>query len=126
MTKGQTLAVIEHAELALQVRQAEAAHRAAQTALGQAQKLAKIRVQSQINQASAQLRSTIVSLQQVEDLSQTRTTSQVEQAKAGLESLKANLEKIKRGREMKISGRQKPRWLEQRQALPMPGTTTSV
>ncbi len=97
VTKGQTLAVIEHAELALQVRQAEAAHRAAQTALGQAQKLAKIRVQSQIDQASAQLRSTIVSLQQVEDLSQTRTTSQVEQAKAGLESLKANLEKIKRG-----------------------------
>ena len=97
VTKGQTLAVIEHAELALQVRQAEAAHRAAQTALGQAQKLAKIRVQSQIDQANAQLRSAIVALQQVEDLSQTRTTSQVEQAKAGLESLKANLEKIKRG-----------------------------
>ena len=95
--KGQTLAIIEHAELALQVRQAEAAHRAAQTALGQAQKLAKIRVQSQIDQASAQLRSAIVALQQVEDLSQTRTTSQVEQAKAGLESLKANLEKIKSG-----------------------------
>ena len=97
VTKGQPLAVIEHAELALQVRQAEAAHRAAQTAFDQAQKLAKIRVQSQIDQARAQLRSAIVSLQQVEDLSQTRTTSQVEQAKAGLESLKANLDKIKRG-----------------------------
>ena len=97
VTKGQTLAVIEHTELALQVRQAEAALRAAQTAFDQAQKLAKIRVQSQIDQAQAQLRSAIVSLQQVEDLSQTRTTSQVEQAKAGLESLKANLEKIKSG-----------------------------
>ena len=97
VTKGQTLAVIEHAELVLQVRQAEAAYRAAQTAFDQAQKLAKIRVQSQIDQASAQLRSAIVSLQQVEDLSQTRTTSQVEQAQAGLESLKANLEKIKSG-----------------------------
>ena len=97
VAKGQTLAVIEHAELALQVRQAEAALRAAETALGQAQQLAKIRVQSQIDQAHAQLTSAIVSLQQVEDLSQTRTTSQVEQAKAGLESLKANLEKIKHG-----------------------------
>ena len=97
VTKGQTLAVIEHAELALQVRQAEAALRAAKTALDQAQKLAEIRVQSQIDQAQAQLASATVSLQQVEDLSKTRTTSQVEQAKAGLESLKANLEKIKRG-----------------------------
>ena len=97
VTKGQTLAIIEHAELALQVRQAQAAHRAAQTALDQAQKLAKIRVQSQIDQAHAQLNSAIVAVQQVEDLSQTRTTSQVEQAKAGLESLKANLQKIKRG-----------------------------
>ena len=97
VTKGQTLAVIEHTELALQVRQAKAAYRAAETAFDQAQKLAKIRVQSQIDQAAAQLRSAIVALQQVEDLSQTRTTSQVEQAKAGLESLKANLEKIKRG-----------------------------
>ena len=97
VTKGQTLAVIEHAELALQVRQAEAALRAAKTALDQAQKLAKIRVQSQIDQAQAQLTSATVALQQVEDLSQTRTTSQVEQAKAGLESLKANLEKIRRG-----------------------------
>lgn len=97
VTKGQTLAVIEHTALALQVRQAEAALRAAETAFDQAQQLAKIRVQSQIDQAKAQLTSATVSLQQVEDLSQTRTTSQVEQAKAGLESLKANLEKIKRG-----------------------------
>ena len=97
VTKGQTLAVIEHAELGLQVRQAEAAHRAAKTALDQAQQLAKIRIQSQIDQAQAQLTAATVALQQVEDLSKTRTTSQVEQAKAGLESLKANLEKIQRG-----------------------------
>ncbi len=97
VTKDQTLAIIEHAELALQVRQAEAAHRAAQTAFNQAQQLAEVRVKSQIDQAGAQLTSAIVALQQVEDLSQTRTTSQVEQARAGLESLKANLEKIKRG-----------------------------
>ena len=97
VTKGQTLAIIEHAELALQVRQAEAALRAAETAYNQAQQLAEVRVKSQIDQATAQLRSATTALQQVEDLSQTRTTSQVEQAKAGLESLKANLEKIKRG-----------------------------
>ena len=97
VAKGETLAVIEHAELALQVRQAQAAHRAARTALNQAQQLAEVRVKSQIDQAGAQLTSAIVALKQVEDLSQTRTTSQVEQAQAGLESLKANLEKIKRG-----------------------------
>ena len=95
--KGQTLAVIEHAELRLQVRQAEAAHRAAEVAFNQVQQLAEIRVKSQIDQAAAQLSSAVVSLQQVEDLSETRTTSQVEQAQAGLASLKANLEKIKRG-----------------------------
>lgn len=95
--KGQTLAIIEHEELKLQVRQAEAVLRASQTALDQAFQLAEIRVESQINQAKAQLDSATTALQQVEDLSQTRTTSQVEQAKAGLESLKANLEKIKRG-----------------------------
>ena len=97
VTKGQTLAVIEHAELALQVRQAEAALRGAETAFDQAQQLAEVRVRSQIDQAKAQLSSATTALQQVADLSQTRTTSQVEQAKAGLESLKANLEKIKRG-----------------------------
>ena len=97
VAKGQTLAVVEHTELALQVRQAEAAHRATQTAFDQAQKLAEVRVRSQIDQVRAQLVSATVSLQQVEDLSKTRTTSQVEQAKAGLESLKANLEKIKHG-----------------------------
>ncbi len=97
VTKGQTLAVIEHAELKLQVRQAEAALRAAKTAFDQAKQLAEVRVRSQIDQAKAQLSSATVALRQVEDLSETRTTSQVEQARAGLESLKANLEKIKRG-----------------------------
>ena len=97
VTKGQTLAVIEHVELALQVRQVEAAHRATETAFNQAQQLAEIRVKSQIDQAAAQLSSAVVSLQLVEDLSKTRTTSQVEQAQAGLASLKANLEKIKHG-----------------------------
>ena len=95
--KGQTLAVIEHEELKLQVRQAAASLRASETAFGQAQQLAEVRVKSQIDQAKAQLASAVTALQQVEDLSQTRTTSQVEQAQAGLESLKANLEKIKRG-----------------------------
>ena len=97
VVKGQTLAVIEHKELELQVRQAEAAYLAVETAFDQAQQLAEIRVKSQIDQARAQLASAAVSLRQVEDISETRITSQVEQAKAGHESLKANLEKIKRG-----------------------------
>ncbi len=95
--KGQTLVVIEHEELELQVRQAEAAYQAADTTFDQAQKLAEVRIRSQIYQAQAQLASAVASFRQVEELAETRTISQLEQAKAGLQSLKANLEKIKRG-----------------------------
>ena len=95
--KGEILAVIEHEELELQVRQAEAAYQAAQTAHDQAQRLAEIRVKSQIHQARAQLASAEASLQQVEDLAEIRAISQIEAAEAGLGSLQANLEKIKRG-----------------------------
>lgn len=95
--KGETLAIVEHETLELQMRQAEAAHQSAETAYDQAKKLAKIRVDSQIAQARAQLAAAETSLQQVLDLAQTRTLSQTEQAEAGLASLQANLEKIKRG-----------------------------
>lgn len=95
--KGETLAVIEHEELELQMRQAEAASKTAQTAYDQAVKLAEIRVKSQIAQARAQLESKEVSLQQVKDLAEIRTISQIEGAEAGRASLQANLEKMKRG-----------------------------
>ena len=95
--KGEKLAVIEHEELELQMRQAEAAYQAAQTAHDQARRLAEVRVKSQIAQARAQLAAAEVSVQQVLDLAETRTMSQTEQAAAGLASLQANLEKIKRG-----------------------------
>ena len=95
--KGETLSVIEHQELALQVRQVEAAYRAAKTAHTQAKKLAEVRVRSQIAQAEARLNAAEVSLQQVEDLAKIRTTSQIEQSTAGLVALQANLEKLKRG-----------------------------
>ena len=95
--KGDTLAIIEHETLKLQMRQADAAYRSAQTAYEQSKKLAKVRVDSQIAQARAQLAGAETSLQQVLDLAQTRTISQTEQAEAGLASLQANLEKIKRG-----------------------------
>ena len=68
VVKGETLAVVEHEELELQMRQAEAAYQAAQTAYNQARELAEI-----------------------------RTISQIEGAEAGLASLQANLEKILRG-----------------------------
>ena len=95
--KGAILSVVEHQELKLLVRQAEAAYRAAKTAHEQAKKLAEIRVKSQIAQAEAQLNAAEVSLQQVADLAQIRTTSQIEQSVAGLVALQANLEKLKRG-----------------------------
>jgi RND family efflux transporter MFP subunit len=97
VTKGKIVAIIEHEELRLQVRQAEAAYKAASTGYEQAKKLAGIRVQSQITQAEAQLQAAVISLEQVEDLSEIRTVSQIEQSEAGLASLRANLEKIKRG-----------------------------
>jgi len=92
--KGQTLAVIEHEKFELQMTQAEAAYRAAQTASEQAQKLARINVESQIAQARAQLAGADSAHQQVLDLAETRTTLQIEQAEAALASLQANLEKI--------------------------------
>jgi len=92
--KGQVLAVIEHEKLELQMVQAEAAYQAAQTAYEQAQKLAKINVESQIAQARAQLAGAESAKQQVLDLAETRTVLQIEQAEAALASLQANLEKI--------------------------------
>ena len=97
VSKGETLAIIEHETLELQMHQAEAAHQSAEIAYDQTRKLAKIRVDSQVAQARAQLAAAETSLQQVLDLAQTRTLSQTRQAEAGLASLQANLEKIKRG-----------------------------
>ena len=84
VTKGDTLAIIEHETLMLQMRQADAAYRSSQTAYDQAKKLAKVRVDSQVAQARAQLAGAETSLQQVLDLAQTRTISQTEQAEAGV------------------------------------------
>ncbi len=95
--KGQTLAVIEHEKLKLQMSQAEAAYQSAQTAYQQAEKLARIRVESQVAQAKAQLMAAESAHQQVLDLAETRTTSQIVQAESALASLQANLEKIIRG-----------------------------
>ena len=97
VSKGETLAIIEHETLELQMHQAEAAHQSAEIAYDQTRKLAKIRVDSQVAQARAQLAAAETSLQQVVDLAQTRTLSQTGQAEAGLASLQANLEKIRRG-----------------------------
>ena len=92
VNRGDLLAVIEHEELILNQRQAEANYRSAQANYKQAQKLAQVQVEGQVALAGAQ-----TSLQQVKDLSETRTKSQTQQAQAGLASLQANLEKIKRG-----------------------------
>lgn len=95
--KGRTLAVIEHEELELAVKQAEATLESAESNYSQAQQLAKVRVHSQVAQAKAQLNAAQVSLQQVQELAEIRTVTQIDQAEAGLKSLVANLEKIKTG-----------------------------
>ncbi|MFC1717101.1 HlyD family secretion protein [Candidatus Poribacteria bacterium] len=95
--EGQTLAVIEHEKLTLQEAQAEAAYQSAQAAYEQAEKLARVRVESQVAQARAQLAGAESTRQQVLDLAETRTVSQIGQAESTLASLQANLEKIIHG-----------------------------
>ena len=97
VNKGDLLAVIEHEELLLNKRQAQAAYRSAEAAYNQVQKLARIQIEGQVAQAQASVSAAETSLQQVTDLSETRAKSQIQQAESGLASLQANLEKIKRG-----------------------------
>lgn len=94
---GDTLAVIEHEELDLAVKQAEATLASAESSYSQVEQLAKVKVETQVLQSKAQLKAAEVSLKQVKDLSKIRTVTQIEQAEAGLNSLIANLEKIKTG-----------------------------
>lgn len=95
--KGDPLAVIEHVELELGVRQAEAALKSAEAALEQTRKLARIKAESQLKQAQAALIAAQVGLEQVKDISEASVQARIKQAEAGLDALKANLEKIKRG-----------------------------
>lgn len=95
--KGDVLAVVEHEELALNVRQAKAALKAAKAGFNQAKKLSKIKVMSQVRQAEAGLAAAKAGYEQVKELSFTRTETQMAQAEAGLEAIKANLKKIKEG-----------------------------
>ncbi|MCD6506682.1 efflux RND transporter periplasmic adaptor subunit [Candidatus Poribacteria bacterium] len=95
--KGDPLAVIEHVELDLGVKQALAALKSAEAALEQARKLAKIKAESQLKQAKAALIAAQVGLEQVKDISEASVQARIRQAEAGLDALKANLEKIKRG-----------------------------
>jgi RND family efflux transporter MFP subunit len=97
VAKDQVLAVVEHEELELQVRQAEAAVAAAQAGYEQTKKLAEIRVMSQFDQARAGVRAAEAALQQVQDMAETRIETQIQQAKAALDALSSNLEKIRRG-----------------------------
>lgn len=97
VNKGDPLAVIEHEELDLAVKQAKAVLESAETSYSQAQQLAEVKIQTQVTQAAAQLKAAEVSLQQVKELAELRTVTQIDQAEAGLKSLIANLEKIKNG-----------------------------
>ena len=94
---GDVLALVEHKELQLGVKQTEAALKAAQAAFTQAQALSKIKIMSQVRQAQAGLSAAKAAFDQVNDISFTRTTTQIAQAEAGLEAIEASLKKIKEG-----------------------------
>lgn len=95
--KDDVLAVIEHKELLLGVKQAQAALKAAQAGLDQAKALSKIKIMSQVQQAQAGLSAAKAAFDQVKDISFTRTNTQIAQAEGGLEAIKASLKKIKEG-----------------------------
>jgi len=97
VSEGDVLAVVEHKELNLNVRQARAALKAVETALDQTKALSKIKIISQVKQAQAGLSAAKAAFDQVKDISFTRTTTQIVQAEAGLEAIKASLKKIKEG-----------------------------
>ena len=95
--KGDMLAVVEHEELELGVRQAKAALKAAMAGLHQAEALSKINVLSQVEQAQAGLSAAKVTLEQAQALSFTQIKSQVTQAEAGLAAVEATMKKAKEG-----------------------------
>jgi len=97
VNKGDVLAVLEHDELELDVRQAKATLRAAESGLAQAKALAKIKIDSQVRQAKAGVAAAKAALEQVKDLSFKRTETQITQAEAVLEAIKASFKKIKEG-----------------------------
>jgi multidrug resistance efflux pump len=95
--EGEVLAVVEHEELELGVRQARAALEAAKAGLHQTAAMAEVTVISNLRQAQAGLSAARITLQQVRDLSFTQTTTQIAQAEAGLEAIEASMKKIKEG-----------------------------
>jgi multidrug resistance efflux pump len=95
--KGDILAIVEHDELELGVRQAKAILVTVQSGLVQAKALSEINVTSKVTQAQAGLSSAKATYEQAKALSYTRTTTQIAQAEAGLEALKATMKKIRAG-----------------------------
>jgi multidrug efflux pump subunit AcrA (membrane-fusion protein) len=95
--KDDVLAVVEHEELELGVRQAEAVLQSAQAGLDQAKAMSEINVISKVEQAESGLAAAEAALQQAKDLSPTQTKTQLAQARAGLEAARAVLEKARIG-----------------------------
>jgi len=95
--KDEILAVVEHEELELGVRQAMAVLEAAEAGLRQTKAMAEVTVISNLRQAQAGMSAAQITLQQVKDLSFTQTTTQIAQAEAGLEAIEASMKKIKDG-----------------------------
>ncbi len=95
--KGDVLAVVEHEELELGVRQARAILESAKASLDQAKALSEINVTSKAQQAQAGLSAARATYEQAKDLSLTQTRTQVAQAQAVLEAAKAALRKAQEG-----------------------------
>ena len=95
--QGDVLAVVEHEELELGVRQAKAALEAAKAGLHQVEALSQANVISQVGQAQAGLSAAMATLDQAKALSRTQIKTQVAQAEAGVEAAKALMKKAKGG-----------------------------
>jgi HlyD family secretion protein len=95
--KGDILAIVEHDELELGVRQAKAILVTVRSGFVQAKALSEINVTSKVTQAQAGLSSAKATYEQAKALSYTKTVTQIAQAEAGLEALKATMKKIRAG-----------------------------
>ena len=95
--KGDVLAVVEHEEIDLGIRQARAVLEAAKAALAQAKALSKVDVESKFQQAQAGRAAAATTVQQAEDLSQSQVLSQVAQAKAALVAAESVAAKAREG-----------------------------
>jgi len=95
--KSDILARTDARELQLALKQAEAAHKAAESNLTKVKVTAQIKIESQLENAQASLVAAQAKLNQADALAEAQILSQFEQAKAGVAAAQASLKKAMTG-----------------------------